>query len=70
MDPVVTNNAVLMDGPLDAASGMGITVEPAAWLCSADDRSAGPGAVPDVMTARVRRVSAACPTPRSRKDTA
>ncbi|HET6352940.1 anti-sigma factor [Streptomyces sp.] len=29
MDPVVTNNAVLMDGPLDAASGMGITVEPA-----------------------------------------
>lgn len=29
MDPVVTTNAVLMDGPLDAASGMGITVEPA-----------------------------------------
>ncbi|WP_405890927.1 anti-sigma factor [Streptomyces sp. NBC_00133] len=29
MDPAVTNNAVLMDGPLNAASGMGITVEPA-----------------------------------------
>lgn len=29
MDPAATNNAVLMDGPVNAASGMGITIEPA-----------------------------------------
>lgn len=29
MDPAVTDNAVLMDGPVDAAAGMGLTVEPA-----------------------------------------
>jgi anti-sigma-K factor RskA len=29
MDPAATDNAVLMDGPVNAASGMGITVEPA-----------------------------------------
>lgn len=29
MDPAATNSAVLMDGPVNAASGMGITVEPA-----------------------------------------
>ncbi|MFF3247768.1 anti-sigma factor domain-containing protein [Streptomyces sp. NPDC002870] len=29
MDPAVTDNAVLMDGPVGAASGMGLTVEPA-----------------------------------------
>ncbi|MCX4821897.1 anti-sigma factor [Streptomyces sp. NBC_01142] len=29
MDPAATDSAVLMDGPLNAASGMGITVEPA-----------------------------------------
>lgn len=29
MNPAATDDAVLMDGPLDRASGMGITVEPA-----------------------------------------
>ncbi|MFD9222736.1 anti-sigma factor domain-containing protein [Streptomyces sp. NPDC060064] len=29
MDPATTTNAVLMDGPVNTASGMGITVEPA-----------------------------------------
>ncbi|WP_406001850.1 anti-sigma factor domain-containing protein [Streptomyces sp. NBC_00829] len=29
MDPDATDNAVLMEGPLNAASGMGVTVEPA-----------------------------------------
>ncbi|MFF4232109.1 anti-sigma factor domain-containing protein [Streptomyces sp. NPDC001820] len=29
MDPAVTDNAVLMDGPVDSAAGMGLTLEPA-----------------------------------------
>lgn len=48
MNPSATDDAVLLDGPVDRASGMGITVEPAG---GSDEPTSSPVALMDFRDA-------------------